>query len=444
MAETYDLILKDGTVVNQDGVGPRDIGIRGGRFAFLGDLARASAGEVVDCRGLHLLPGVIDSHVHLREPGLTHKEDLESGSRGAVLGGVTAVFDMPNTDPLTTTAAALADKVRRAHRRMHCDFAFYVGATRENTRELGELERLPGAAGVKVFMGSSTGSLLIEDDDGVRAVLKAISRRAAFHSEDEYRLRERMNLRVEGDPRSHPEWRDATAALLCTQRLIALARETGKRVHILHVTTKEEAAFLGEHKDVATAEATPAHLTLAAPGCYEKLGTYAQLNPPIRDAGHQAGLWHGIAQGVIDSVGSDHSPHTREEKSQAYPKSPSGMPGVQTLVPLMLDHVHAGRLTLARFVDLTSAGPARIFGIAGKGRIAVGYDADLTVVDLKRRETISNGWIAARAGWTPYDGMSVTGWPVGTFVRGHKVMWEGSLVTPARGERVRFLETLMS
>ncbi len=442
MAETYDLILKGGTVVNQDGEGVRDVGIRGGRFAAIGDLTRASAGETIDCRGLHVLPGVIDSHVHFREPGLTQKEDLETGSRGAVLGGVTAVFEMPNTDPTTTTAEALANKVKRAHHRMHCDFAFYVGATRENTPHLAELERLPGAAGVKVFMGSSTGSLLIEDDEGVRDVLKVIRRRAAFHSEDEYRLRERMNLRVEGDPRSHPVWRDAQAALMCTQRLVRLAHETGKRVHVLHVTTREEAAFLAGHKDVATAEATPAHLTLAAPGCYEKLGTFAQLNPPIRDAEHQAGLWHGIAQGVIDSIGSDHSPHTREEKSHPYPKTHSGMPGVQTLVPLMLDHVNAGRLTLARFVDLTSAGPARIFGIAGKGRIAAGYDADVTVVDLKRRETITDQWIASRAGWTPYNGMSVTGWPVGTFVRGYKVMWHGTLTAPAQGERVRFLETL--
>jgi dihydroorotase len=239
MAETYDLILKGGTVVNQDGEGARDLGIRAGRIAAIGDLSRAAAGEVIGCRGLHLLPGVIDSHVHFREPGLTHKEDLETGSRAAVLGGVTAVFEMPNTNPATTNAEALADKVKRAHHRMYCDFAFYVGATRENTSELGELERLPGAAGVKVFMGSSTGSLLIEDDDGVRSVLKAISRRAAFHSEDEYRLRERMNLRVEGDPRSHPVWRDATAALMCTQRVVALARETGKRVHLLHVTTKD-------------------------------------------------------------------------------------------------------------------------------------------------------------------------------------------------------------
>ncbi len=442
MAETYDLILKGGTVVNQDGEGVRDIGVRGSRFAAIGDLARASAAEVVDCRGLHVVPGVIDSHVHFREPGLTHKEDLESGSRGAVLGGVTAVFEMPNTDPLTVTAEALADKVSRAHHRMHCDFAFYVGATRENTSQLGELERLPGAAGVKVFIGSSTGSLLIEDDDGVRAVLKAIRRRAAFHSEDEYRLRERMNLRVEGDPSSHPVWRDATAALMSTERLVRLARETGKRVHVLHITSKEEAAFLSGHKDVATAEATPAHLTLAAPECYEKLGTRAQLNPPIRDASHREGLWNALAQGVIDSIGSDHSPHTREEKSKPYPKTHSGMTGTQTLVPLMLDHVNAGRLSLLRFVDLTSAGPARVFGIAGKGRIAAGYDADLTVVDLKRRQTITDGWIASRSGWTPYDGVTVTGWAAGTFVRGRRVMWEGTLVTPGLGEPVRFLETL--
>jgi dihydroorotase len=373
---------------------------------------------------------------------LTHKEDLESGSRGAVFGGVTAVFEMPNTDPVTTTAEVLADKVKRAHHRMHCDFAFYVGATRENTPDLAELERLPGACAVKVFMGSSTGPLLIEDDDGVRNVLNAIGRRAAFHSEDEYRLRERINLRVEGDPRSHPVWRDAQAALMCTQRLVRLAREAGKRIHVLHVTTRHEVAFLTTCKDVATAEATPAHLTLAAPDCYEKLGTLAQLNPPIRDVDNQAGLWLGIAQGVIDSIGSDHSPHTRAEKSNPYPKTHSGMPGVQTLVPLMLDHVNAGRLTLERLVDLTSAGPARVFGIAAKGRIAAGYDADLTVVDLKRRETITDAWIASRAGWTPYASMTVTGWPIGTIIRGRKVMWDGSLTAPAQGERVRFVETL--
>src|SRR5712671_7575312 len=442
MTDTYDLIVRGGIVVNQAGEGLRDIGVTAGRIAAIGDLARASAGETIAAAGLHVLPGVIDTQVHFREPGLTQKEDLETGSRSAVLGGVTAVFEMPNTNPTTTRAEALADKLARGHHRMHCDFAFYMGGTRENTRELPELERLPGCAGVKVFVGSSTGSLLVEDDDGVRNILKAIRRRAAFHSEDEYRLRERMHFRVEGDPSSHPVWRDATAALMCTQRLIGLARETGKRVHVLHVTTREEALFLAEHKDVATAEATPAHLTLAAPDCYQRLGTLAQLNPPIRDASHRDRIWQGLAQGVIDSIGSDHSPHTREEKSHPYPKTHSGMTGVQTLVPIMLDHVNAGRLSLARFVDLTSAGPARIYGIARKGRIAVGYDADLTVVDMKRRETITDRWIASRAGWTPYDGMTVTGWPVGTFVRGRRVMWLGELVTPSQGEAVRFLETM--
>src|SRR3954454_11556 len=441
MADGYDLILKGGTVVNQDGEGVRDLAIAGGRIAAIGDVG-SSAAEVIDCRGLYILPGVIDSHVHMREPGLTHKEDLETGSRGAVLGGVTAVFEMPNTDPTTTSAQALAAKVAIARHRVHCDFAFYVGATRENTHELGALERLPGACGVKVFMGSSTGSLLIEDDEGVRNVLKAIRRRAAFHSEDEYRLRERMHLRVEGDPSSHPVWRDATAALMCTQRLVKLARETGKRVHVLHVTTREEAVFLAEHKDVATAEATPSHLTLAAPDCYQRLASLPQYTPPIRDAAHRDGIWQGVAQGVIDSIGSDHSPHTLEEKAKPYPKTHSGMTGVQTLVPIMLDHVNAGRLSLARFVDLTSTEPARIYGIARKGRIAAGYDADLTVVDMKRREIISNRWIASRAGWTPYDGMTVTGWPVGTFVRGRKVMWLGELVTPSQGEAVRFLEAM--
>ena len=360
------------------------------------------------------------------------------------MGGVTAVFEMPNTDPLTVSAETLADKLKRGHHRMHCDFAFFVGATADNTKDLAELERLPGCAGIKVFMGSSTGSLLVADDAGLRAVLKVIRRRASFHAEDEARLNERKHLRIEGDPRSHPVWRDEIAALKATQRLVQVAHETGARVHVLHVSAAQEMEFLSHHKDVASVETTPHHLTMAAPDCYERLGTRAQMNPPLRDAVHRAGIWRGLEQGVVDVLGSDHAPHALEEKAKTYPASPSGMTGVQTLVPIMLDHVQAGRLSLLRFVDLTSAGPARLFGIAAKGRIAVGYDADLTVVDLKRRETITDRWIASRAGWTPYDGVSVTGWPVGTLIRGHKVMWEGSLVAAVQGERVRFLETLAS
>ncbi|OQW55011.1 MAG: dihydroorotase [Proteobacteria bacterium SG_bin9] len=442
MSQTYDVILRGGTVVNQDGEGQRDVAISSGRIVAIGSLGSASAGETIDCKGLHILPGVMDTQVHFREPGLTHKEDLETGSRGAVLGGVTAVFEMPNTDPLTITAETFTDKVKRAHHRMHCDFAFFIGGTRENYRDLPELERAPGCSGVKVFMGSSTGSLLVEDDGGLRDILKVIRRRAAFHAEDEYRLNERKPLRIEGDPRSHPVWRDPVAALKATERLVTIARETGARIHVLHISTKEEIAYLRDHKDVASAEATPHHLTLAAPECYERLGTRAQMNPPVRDASHRDMIWYGIHQGIIDVLGSDHAPHTAEEKAKVYPASPSGMTGVQTLVPIMLDHVNAGRLSLARFVDLTSAGPARLFNMAMKGRIAAGYDADFTIVDLKREETITNKWIASRAGWTPYDGVKVKGWPVGTFVRGQRVMWQGEITTPSTGEPVRFLETL--
>ncbi len=433
----FDCVFAGATVVNQDGEGVRDIGVSGGRIAGIGDLSAAAAGERVDCRGLHILPGVIDSQVHFREPGLTHKEDLATGARSAVLGGVTAVFEMPNTNPQTTNAAALADKLARAHGRMACDFAFWVGGTHENVADIAELERLPGAAGIKVFMGSSTGSLLVADDAGVLEILKRTRRRAAFHSEDEARLIARKGERVPGDPASHPIWRDEIAALTCTERLVRLAREARAQVHVLHISTRQEIDFLAGAKDVASCEATPHHLTLSSED-YSRLGTKLQMNPPVRGPEHRDGVWRGIAQGIVDVLGSDHAPHTLAEKAKPYPESPSGMTGVQTLVPIMLDHVAAGRLSLARFVDLTSAGPQRLFGIASKGRIAVGYDADLTVVDLKRREAIRDSWIASRCGWTPYDGKTVTGWPVGTVIRGVRVMWEGEVLAEGGGAPVRF------
>jgi dihydroorotase len=292
-----------------------------------------------------------------------------------------------------------------------------------------------------VFMGSSTGKLLVADDAGVFEILRKTRRRAAFHSEDEARLNERKSLRIPGDPASHPVWRDETAALQCTERLIALARQARARVHVLHISTAEEIEFLQGAKDVATCEATPHHLTLNSED-YARLGTKLQMNPPVRALQHREAIWRGVAQGIIDVLGSDHAPHTLDEKARPYPESPSGMTGVQTFVPIMLDHVAAGRLTLQRFVDLSSAGPARIFGIACKGRIAAGYDADFTIVDLKRRATIRDSWIASRAGWTPYDGKQVTGWPVGTIVRGIRVMWEGELTTPSLGAPVRFGEAL--
>ncbi|HYB55439.1 MAG TPA: dihydroorotase [Alphaproteobacteria bacterium] len=443
MPERFDLIVKGGTVATPGGLVAADIGARGGRIAALGALDEAAAEEVIDARGLHVLPGVIDTQVHFREPGNEHKEDLASGTRAAALGGVAAVCEMPNTNPSTTTKMLLEDKLARAAGRAAVDHAFFVGAAHENVGELAALEQLPGCAGVKLFMGSSTGSLLVPDDEGVLAVLSAGRRRVAVHAEDETRLGERKRIAVAGGkPHLHPLWRDEETALLAVRRLLAHARRAGRRVHVLHVTSAGEMELLARHKDIATVETTPQHLTLAAPECYDRLGSLAQMNPPIREASHRAALWRAVREGVVDVIGSDHAPHTLEEKARPYPESPSGMPGVQTLVPILLDHVHAGRLSLERFVDLTSAGPARIYGIAGKGRIARGYDADFTVVDLALERVIENRWIASRCGWTPFAGMRVTGWPRMTVIRGRLVMREDELLGSPQGRPLRFLETL--
>ena len=435
MTQTYDLILENGTVWGPDGLVETNIGVRAGKIAGLG--VTGDAGETIDCTGLTILPGVIDSQVHFREPGLEHKEDLASGSRAAVLGGVTAVFEMPNTKPNTDTAERVEDKLSRA-KGMWCDHAFYVGATAQNAEHLAELERMPGTAGVKIFMGASTGDLLVSDDANLARVLAHASRRVAIHAEDEERMNARAHLRIEGDASSHPVWRDDESALLATRRILRIARQTGRRIHILHVTTPAELELISAHKDIATCEVTPQHLTLEAEDAYPRLGSHAQMNPPIRSAAHVAGLWHWVGQGVPDVLGSDHAPHTLEEKAKVYPASPSGMPGVQTLLPLMLNHVAEGRLSLARLVELTSAGPQRVFGLSGKGRIAVGYDADFSIVDLKARWSVTDDWLASRCGWSPFTGMTLTGQPKGTIIRGHRAMWEGQLANAPTGQPVRF------
>lgn len=414
-----------------------EVGVTDQRITAIGQNL-GDAREVMDLGGLTVLPGVIDTQVHFREPGNEHKEDLETGTKSAVAGGVTAIFEMPNTNPPTTSLDALRDKINRANERAWCDFAFFAGATIDGSGELEAMEAEPGCCGVKIFMGSSTGGLLVDNDDAIEAVLRRGTRRVAVHAEDENRLKERKELAFEGaHPRAHPIWRDAQTALLATQRILELARATRRRVHVLHITTKPEMELLAKHKDLVTVETTPQHLTLTAPDCYERLGTYAQMNPPIRDAEHQAGLWWGVNTGVVDVIGSDHAPHTKEEKDGEYPNTPSGMPGVQTLVPLMLNHVHEGRLSLERFVDLTSGSPARIYDIVGKGRIALGYDADFTIVDLQAERTITHDWMESRCGWTPFDGMNVRGWPVGTVIRGRVVMRDGQLLA-SHAAPVRF------
>jgi len=440
MTAPFDLLIRGGHCVLPSGAAAADIGVRDGRIAEIGALSGANAAEILNARGLTVLPGIIDTHVHFREPGHLEKEDMETGSTAALLGGVTAVFEMPNTNPPTTTRERVLDKLERAKQRMHCDHAFYVGASRENLAELAVLEKLPGVAGVKAFLGSSTGTLLLDKEEDIAAALRAGRRRMAVHSEDEARLKERSRLAMPGDPSTHPVWRDVETARRSTERVLKLAKTAGRRLHILHVTSAEELPLIAAAREFATVEAAVPHLTLSAPECYERLGTYAQINPPIRDQRHQEALWRAINDGVIDVIGSDHAPHVRADKEGIYPSTASGMPGVQTLLTLMLDCVHRGRLSLERLVELTSSGPARVFSIADKGRIAVGYDADFAVVDLKTTRRIENKWIASRCGWTAYDGITTTGWPVATILRGQVFMRDSAVQGAASGRPLKFVD----
>ncbi len=442
-----DILIKNAICVSHNGIEPSDVAIKDDIIVAIGHLDNLEAEEVIDATGLHLMPGVIDTQVHFREPGDNAKEDLakedmESGSRAAVMGGVTAVFEMPNAKPLTTTAKALNDNVKRAANHMWCDFAFYVGASSKNAKNLHKLERLPGCCGIKISMGASTGDLLISDDQKLADILSNGTRRIAIHAEDNDRLIERKHLSEEGGVSQHPVWHDAQTSHMATDRILEIARRTGRPIHLLHVSTENEMALLAAYKDVASVEVTPQHLNLSAPECYEELGTYAQMNPPIRDEAERIGLWKALSAGIVDVLGSGHSPQDKELKGLPYPQSPSGMPGVQTMLPIMLDQVNKGFLSMERLVDLTSSGPARLFNIAGKGRLAVGYDADLTLVDLKRKWTIEEDWLQSKCGWSPFTGRQIIGKPVGTFVRGRKVMWEGTLAEEATGQPIRFQDTL--
>lgn len=438
MSQTYDLIIRGGTIVTPDKKEEADIGVNAGKVAAVGDLAGDHADKIISARGLHILPGVIDTQVHFREPGLVHKEDLASGSLAAVMGGVTAVFEMPNTNPPTVNAKRLKDKLDLAKGRMWCDHAFYAGASPENVKELADLEKLPGICGVKMFIGASTGSLLVPDDETIFKVMKSGSRRMAIHSEDQDRLEQRKHLRVAGDPSSHPVWRDPETCLLATKRILKLARKAGRQIHVLHVTTKEEMELLAKNKDIATVEVTPQHLTLAAPDCYERFGTYAQMNPPIRDKEHQKGLWKGIWDGTVDVIGTDHSPHTIEEKSRDYPESPSGMPVVQTLMAVMLNHVAEGKLDIHKLVALTSANAHKIFAMKTKGVFEKGKDADFTMVDLNAQWRIDKSWLKSKCKWSVFDGMEITGKPVATIIRGRQVMRDGEIKGDARGIPLKF------
>jgi dihydroorotase len=436
--KNFDLILRGGRCVLPWREEITDVGVIAGRISEIGDLRTAKAQSVIDCRGLHVLPGLTDAHVHLRDPGDPTVETMEAGTKGAVLGGLTSIFDMPNTAPPLTSKEALDTKRDYAEGRNWCDIGFYVSAANSNVSELGELEREANVCGVKLFAGGSTGDLLVPDDETIEKAMRNGRRRMSFHAEDEYRVQERKKRYVDGNPhRLHPEWRDLECAMLGTRRIIALARKCNRQAHILHVSTAEELDYLKDCRDIATVEVLVNHLT-QTDEAYDRLGGFAVMNPPIRSERHKIAAWEAIANGTVDVVGSDHAPHSRFAKERPWPQTSAGLTGVQTLVPIMLDHVSAGRLSLSRLTDLMAAGPARVYGSLCKGRLAAGYDADFTVVDMKKERIIEESWIVSPCGWTPFAGHTCKGWPVMTIVRGDVVMREDSLLGTARGKPIRF------
>jgi dihydroorotase len=432
----YDVILADATLVLPKGIEKADIAIQNGKIAQIGALKNVKAKEHITLTGLHILPGVIDSQVHFRQPGLEHKEDLQTGTASALLGGVTCVLEMPNTHPPTTNPQALQEKCRLAHGKIWTHIGFFLGATPENGSNLSDWVDHFGCIGIKIFMGSSTGNLLIDSKEALQSILSApISKPIAVHCEDEQRLISRkQDYAHPGDVASHPIWRDVETAFLATRTVVEYAKQFKKRVHILHVTTQEEMIFLAQHKAYATVEVTPQHLTLYAPECYEQLGSLAQMNPPIREKFHLEALWQGIYNGSVDMIGSDHAPHLLSEKAKPYPQSPSGMPGVQTLLPVMLTHVAQGKISLSHMVKLISKAPAERYGLMGKGSIALGKDADLTLVDLKAERILTHQDSASRCGWTPFVGMKIKGWPIGALIDGKMAMYEGQLLDAPKGQ----------
>lgn len=438
----FDTRILGGTIVNSTESRVGDIGIIGGKIAEIGDLSSSTSDVTVSAEGLHVLPGGIDTQVHFREPGMEHKEDLESGTRAAIMGGITSIFEMPNTNPTTTSAEALQDKLDRAKGRTWCDYSFFVGASKDNIAELAELEMLPGTPGVKIFMGSSTGPLLVEDDESLRQVLRGCKRRSPIHAEDEARLSERKKLRSDGTPhvREHPIRRDVECARLATERILRISEETGHPVHILHVSTRDELPLIAEAKKKGlgtTCEVTPQHLTLNSEA-YETIGTYAQMNPPVRTEVHRVALWKAVKEGLFDVFGSDHAPHAKFEKALPYPESPSGMPGVQTMLPVLLEWVHRGELPLNQLVRMLCENPAAIYGVRNKGHIKEGFDADLTLVDLSKTWTIHQDWLQSKCEWSPFEGMEIHGEIEHVFLRGHWMVREGQLNGRMVGEPVEF------
>ena len=438
MSNKYTLIIQNAECYVEGSLVVTDIAIKDNIIAKISKNITETADKILDAKGLTVFPGIIDTQVHFREPGDPNKETLESGSKAAVLGGVTAVFEMPNTSPPTDSPDRFQDKLDRAKGRMYCNYAFYYGATENNSSCLEVTKNLEGCCGIKMFVGSSTGNLLVKEDKHIEQVIKNAPKVVSIHSEDENMLNSRKDKIIPGDVKSHYVWRSVETAMTSTTKVAKLAKALNKRIHVLHVSTKDEIDFLRDYKNIVSIETTPNHLSLFAPDCYEEKGTFVQMNPPVREKSHMEGIWKGVLDGTVDVIGSDHAPHTREQKKQAYPASPSGMPGVQTIFLLMLKHYREGKIKLERVINLLSEKPCKIFGIKNRGYIKEGFFADLTIMNMNKEFTITNNWIASNCKWTPFDGWKVKATPFGTIVNGNVSVWNEILTDTKFGKPLQF------
>jgi dihydroorotase len=429
------LLIKNALVVLPDAIERVSVVIEGQRIADVDPAPQLAVDESIDATGLHLLPGLIDDQVHFREPGLTHKEDLATGSRACAKGGITTYLEMPNTKPATTTQARLNEKLALAASKSLVNYGFYIGATADNLDELQRAERTPG---IKIFIGSSTGDLLVDEQDALEKIFEGTRLPITAHCEDETTVRANAaRLAGTADVADHSRIRDHEAALIATRRAIDLAYRHRHRFHVLHVSTAAETQLLADHRGLITGEACPHHLLLNIDE-YARLGTLVQMNPSLKTADDSAELWRALADGRLQVIATDHAPHTLEEKQQPYPASPSGVPAVENSLALMLNEVNGGRCTLEQVVHWMCDGPARVWDIIDKGRIAVGYDADLVLVDLNLTQTVRNEQQITKSGWSPWHGEQLTGWPVRTWVMGREVFNNGRFNTGHFGREAHF------
>ncbi|MEM7677513.1 MAG: dihydroorotase, partial [Myxococcota bacterium] len=426
-SEVNTLTVRGGVLALPTGRVQADLQIVDGRIAAIGQVPDAG-GEVIDASGLLVMPGVVDPQVHFRDPGLTHKEDLKTGSEACAAGGITSFLEMPNTKPSTTTHEAMAAKKARAAEASVVNYNFFIGATADNIDVLNDVKNV---CGIKIFMGASTGDLLVSDPDDLERIFANGTRLIAVHAEDEARLKARKaEFAHRTDPAAHYEIRDVTAAVNASVLALGLSEKYDRRLHILHMSTGDEVTLLrerGKGGGRVTTETLPQYLLLNGPEIYEAIGTRAQMNPPIRTKEHQEALWRGLHDGTIECIATDHAPHTREEKSQPFGKAPSGMPGVETSLAVMLDAAHRGLCSVEQVVKWMCSEPARIYGMQGKGRLEVGQDGDLAFVDLQRTEAVGARGYFSKVGWSPFEGRKVTGWPVITVVGGRVVFRDNQI-----------------